>query len=284
MVILFPFMHPVLCDRMLLPGMRLFNPGLQNVSGADNGESNASLYFCPEELPMDTRAAGRYVRDAINFGQGYKEPRDLASLAAAGVNDFYTGTAMSILSELNAMEQGKKQDSEDNLKESLTKAQALLLFAWTFEQAQTEAVNLDVRFQEGYAKLRDTLGLNESDDDDARDLAGMTDIRPDGAGEQVRRDIVAGWRGIFEAICAFLPEDAQLAAFSPEIASDLDEYGVAATAADGHPWEGMNVRMFRAPGWQMAGRKNLPKDKPWLATERTMFLLTARATEVGESI
>lgn len=275
MVVLLPFMHPALCSPGLPPGIRFFNPGL-NLSERYAASEERNLFFTPEDLPMDSRAAARYVRDAVAFGQGFKAPRDLASLAAGGVEDFYTGTSMNIQSELRSMERGDKAEEEQ--REALGSAQALLLFAWTFEQAQAEAVALEDKYQQGYAKLRTNLGLDE---DDMSELGAITpsdgDVELEAArsAEEVRRDVVAGWRGIFEAMAAFLPEDVQLASLSAEITADLEEFGLRSVSAQGHPWEGENVRMVQAPGWRISGRKSLPTDKPWLAGERTVFLLAS---------
>ncbi len=297
MVILLPFMHPALCSQCLLPGIRLFNPGVKSAddrgvlrpgSHAASDMDADSLFFLPENLPMDSRTADRYVRDALTFGQGFKKPRDISSFAAGGVEDFYTGTSMSILFDLTAMEAGQTADRVKAQEESLGKAQALLLFAWTFEQVQAEAVALDTRFQEGYAKLRADLGLNEPDEasdlsaEDALELAAAGAVYSSEAADNVRRDIIAGWRNIFEAMSAFLPQQAQVAAFAPEIAADIEEFGLNPVCASGHPWEGMDVTMVSAPGWKLSGRKSLPRDKPWLATERTMFLLAAKVDGSGE--
>ncbi|WP_461209994.1 hypothetical protein [Desulfocurvus sp. DL9XJH121] len=243
LMIWFPDMH-AWPGRGEVPGVLRLDPGI-----APDGAGG----YRPEGLPLDSATARGWLERARGYAGLFTRPGELLSAYMAGGDDFYSGTAQAIVSELRAMESGGRRDDPDHAE--AVRAQCVLLLAYTREQALMEVGGLDSGVEGAWEDMGRSLGLDE---EDARELARSAapgflpdlDTSPYAA--------PGDWDPVLEAFLRLLPADAALCLDDEGVAQALRERGVAFAPAgdDAPPQEDPQAwAAARATGYALLGRR-----------------------------
>lgn len=262
MLLSFPHMHPAL-SATAVEGIRFFDPGL--------GEEGDERFFRPESLPMDQRTAKSLINDCINFGEQFKDPGEMAYFGAVSADDFYEGSSMSIQAQLTRQfDDGKGTKDERERKEAASRAQFILLLAWSFEEKMMELASIEDGVKKSWKSMDQTLGVDDEDRLDERVLdLGNRESHTGGVsdGQNVRLP----WARIIEALPAFVPQDTVYVCTDKEIIESWDDMGIVfAPAGDDMP-KGTEVAVM--PAWQFAGRRREPDNMPLSKTEITVAII-----------
>ena len=259
MLLSFPYMHPELWSGDDLEGLTFFDPGL-----TDQPDAHA---FRPEGLPLDPAMARSLINDCINFGEQFKDPGEMAYFGAVTADDYYEGSSMSIQAQLSRQfddGRGGKQEREE--REARSKAQFILLLAWSFEERIIELAGLEEGVKHSWDAMDETIGVDEDDSLGARETAlGETIAHTGGASDG--QEVQLPWQRVVEALPAFIPEDTVLVCADPEIFEVWEEFGIGfAEGEDG-------LLVATAPAWKFGCRRREPQGMPAALKDLTVAIL-----------
>ncbi len=261
----FPCMHPQLLPGSPPQGVYLLDPGL--------GDENADpRLWKPQSLPLSRKEAERYVREALDFGERFKDPKDLAHLGAAPPDDFYSGSGLSLKSELGRAVFPSRETLEQQSYTNRLQGQMSLLLAWVLEERLLELQGLEGEVLQGWSGLRSSLGL---EDEPELSLASekLDDLFTSDSGA------VTAWPRILPWFLLFLPRSGRLLVSHQEIKQDWEEWGMEWTELSGESREQVlsrdelfGPRLFTAtaPGWRLCLAKRPDSERPWLDEEVTV--------------
>jgi hypothetical protein len=261
MLLSFPYMHPELFPADV-DGIRFFDPGM-----AEEGDS----FFRPEGLPLNKKMATALINDCINFGEQFKDPSEMAYFGAISADDFYEGSTMSIQAQLTRHfedMQGGKQEREN--QEAASRAQFILLLAWTFEEKMMELASIEKGVKKSWKSMDDRLGVDEEDrlDDRVVEL-GNRESHTGGVSDE--QQVQLPWQRIVEALPAFVPQDTVLVCTDKEILEVWDDLGIEFVDGGKELPEGALVATL--PAWKFAGRRKEPVNMPHSLTKMTVAII-----------
>ena len=248
----FPVLHKELARSSLPAGVFLLDPGL---APAESGP-----YWRPPDLPMGGEESERFIRECLDFGDRFRDPSDLASLAAQGPEDFFSGTSMSIRHQLRRRMEHEGQESAFATR---LQGQMMLLLAWFAEEKGLEMQELDRGLQAQWQSLQEAMGMD-----------GGT--RPPGQGHFLSASgpELISWRKLLPWFLLFLPRNAALYVQDEEIVQEWIEFGVGfappeggRTGSDCGTCAGQGVLIASAPGWRLALHRSSAPQRPWLSRE-----------------
>lgn len=239
--IAFPCLHPSL-SPCRADGVVFLDPGL--ASPAQQNET-----FLLESLPLDHRTARACLAEMLAFGEQFQKPGDMVYYSVAGMENYYSGTAMDYRDELEALSV-KEERPDTRLAEMRLAAQRLLLLAWHLEEKRLEldeaASTLNSLKDRFNSSVQSVEGEDETvDDPEMARLVGQ--LVPD----DLDLNPAAGsleWRRLAEAVLILAPADAELALCDMEVAREL----------------GVQDAPMAIPGWQLAGQEGPDSERPWL--------------------
>ena len=259
MLLAFPYMHPELWSGDDLDGLTFFDPGL-----TDEADHHA---FRPEGLPLDPKTARSLIKDCINFGEQFKDPSEMAYFGALTSDDFYEGSSMSIQAQLTRQfDDGQGSKAEREERDARSKAQFVLLLAWSFEERILELVGLEEGIKDHWDSMDRTIGVDEEDSLGGRETAlGETLSHTGGASDG--QEIQLPWQRVIEALPAFIPGDAELVCADPEIFEVWEEFGIAFEEGED------GLLRATAPAWRFGCRRSEPKGMPAALKELTVAIL-----------
>lgn len=262
MLLSFPYMHPELFSPDI-EGIRFFDPGMKD----DLGER----YFRPDSLPMDQRTAAALINDCINFGEQFKDPGEMAYFGAVSADDFYEGSSMSIQSQLaRQFDDGQGTKQEREAREAASRAQFILLLAWTFEERMMELASIENGVKQSWKSMDTTLGVEESDRLNERVLdLGNRESHTGGASDE--QAVQLPWQRIIEALPAFVPQETVFVCADKEIIAIWDDLGIEFAPADGEMPQGTEVATL--PAWKFSGRRKAPTSLPPSLKEVTVAIV-----------
>lgn len=265
----FPRLHPELAPD-LPDGVVFLDPGLEPAS-QDGGEAGR---LRPASLPVGEAEARMYLTQALNFGEMFKSKGEIAHYGVAGLEDFYTGSTMSVLSDLSDKDKGVRPDTETPLRR---KAQALLILNAAVESRILEIRNIDAQLKAQLEKFETSLGLDE----DNETLPGLSMMSMSEAaapiGAESFEELRLPWKLLLEAYFTLLDPAIPLLTADPDLIECWQEDGLTLAPAEGVftvPEPG-RMMVVCAPAWKLLGRRRQPatSDPAWLAGERTMYCL-----------
>jgi len=260
----FPCMHPQLVPGRLPQGISLLNPGFM-----DPEEDARS--WSPDALPLSKKEAKRYVQEALDFGERFKKPKDLAHFGAAPPDDFYAESGLSLKTELGQAVFSEPRGRERQASTALLQGQMTLLLAWVLEERILELQGLGEEVREGWSGLRSSLGL-EDEEERALPAGRLDDLFASDSGA------LTAWPNLLPWFLLFLPRGGQLLLSHPEIKAQLEEWGIEWTErTPGSPSGEVlsealpgGTMTAKAPGWQLCLAKRPDPERPWLDEEVTV--------------
>jgi len=265
MLLSFPYMHPELFPAEFAETVRFFDPGMADEAGAE--------MFRPDGLPMDKKMATALINDCINFGEQFKDPGEMAYFGAVTTDDFYEGSSMSIRSQLSRQfddGQGTKQEREK--KETASRAQFILLLAWTFEERMIELQSIEKGIKTSWKSMDRTLGVEEEDRINERVLdLGNRESHTGGVSDE--QTIPLPWKRIIEALPAFVPQDTVLLCADQEIIASWDDMEIEFVPAGSETELPEGALVATLPAWKFAGRRKAPADQPQAHAEMTVAIM-----------
>jgi len=265
MLLSFPYMHPELFRAKSVEGLRFFDPGL-SVESVDDA-------FKPDDLPMDSQTATALIRDCISFGEQFKDPGEMAYFGAQTTDDFYEGSSMSIQSQLaQRFDDGQGSKQEREKKEAASKAQFILLLAWTFEERMMELQGIEKGVQDTWKSIDTTLGMEDEDRIEGR-VVDLASAESHTGGASDDHSIPLPWQRIAEALPAFIPDATVLVCADAEIIAQWNDMEIPFSPADkelGLP-EGALVAV--QPAWKFGGRRKAPEGLPLALIELTIAII-----------
>lgn len=212
MIVHFPWLHPGLVHGPLPGGVVLFDPGLELPSEYSR--------WRPGNLPLSEVDLRRLVREYVDFAKGLTKPSDLRPYEAAGLEDFYTDTAMDFRSQL---QQGAATEAQsENEKNCRQKAQVVLALALSREEQFMALHEQESRLADARGKFAASLGL---EDEDTFAEQGVSDalIFP-------RVGAELPWKGMFVPLLCLVPEGTRLFVSDPDVARELLALGLPGEA------------------------------------------------------
>lgn len=257
LLITFPHLHPDAGRTGTDQGVLSFDPGMQ--------DEPPPCAWRPADLPLSPAMARAFLRESDRFA--LEHGRDKAKLSARALvgDDFYAQTSLAIRSRLTSQAGQPPPDAAQAVQ-----AQQVLLLAWQLEQQFLEMRDMQRRIDADLDELGRIL-----------DPEGEAGDRLSAADPLLWEDESLGlpWRTILEALLLFTPAEAVLSTSDRTV---LDALGDLDPGFEIHP-DGFpedlaaavrhgRVRLFRAPGWRLAGRTRPAADKPWLEAFRTVLL------------
>ena len=261
MLLIFPCLHAeFLPAGAELPDRALFvDPGLD-----EEPRENA---WRPPGLPMAPRRIRAVVREALGYGEQFKNPRDMAAYGLVEQARVGEESASAIEAELagRLAGAGGEKAADEPLRE-----QFLLALAWTLEENVLAAKGLERGMDGAWDRFRAGLGVDgEGEDEQARAISGALSNLSLAPGA----DEALPWRHILAALAPFLPEDAVLLTFEPDIAQAWREAGIEPTEdAAGLP---QGAQAYRASVAALTLRSKAPEDGPLARTITAALLPTA---------
>jgi hypothetical protein len=204
-----PGMHPQTCLAGSVPGLSFLLPGIASPGGS-------SLYYLPPELPLNAKEAERWLSGTLEYFSRFGVKGELSGLGPGVLADHFSESSYSIRGEIKGYG-AEKEEADPALK-----AQMTLLLAWAAEKEVIEAGGLDAGLESSWARFRESLGLEEGEDGEARDAGvSVPDFRT-GAfeGEEL------SWAPQFEAFLVLVPEDAALFVDRRDMQEEWQENGL----------------------------------------------------------
>jgi hypothetical protein len=267
-LILFPSMHPELVPADLPREVRILNPGIMAEQPSNLG------FWRPDDLPLDHRQAARFLSESLGFGERFQKPSDLNYFASAGLEDYYSGTSLSIQSEFKraAGLSGGAEPNGHGAKQRRLQAQMSLLLAWRFEESLVEYRQLRQGVSQTWRQLQQTIGL----EGDSAPFAGGPGMQEP---HEANSSSSLPWPRLLPWFLVFLHPDDGLAVVDQTVMSEWEEAGLSgqplsredceAFGLDVSFLESFQVQVIRAPGWRLALKDADDEDMPWLQEDRT---------------
>lgn len=264
-----------------VPGVRHLDPGLSSGLAPE-------ARFTPPDLPLDARAAARWLAQATGyaglFAPGALRAADAAAKAPGA--DPYGDPVSAIVGELAALEglggAAPAGDPATGADASRLRAQAVLLLAWERERGLAEVRALGAAHGGAVERLGATLGLEP---EDMEELAAAGGLALDAAPEAPYAE-PGQWQPVLAAMLRLLPPGAVLYVDAAPVLDFWREAGVplepvAGAALDALlPGAGAGRRLLaRCPGRVLMGASRPLADAPWLDEERTVLAREAGAGE-----
>jgi len=247
-------MHPS-SRPQAVSGVSYLDPGL-----APESEER----YVPGTLPLTRAEAAGWLSQAVGFAHLFRKPGELLSAYTSGGNDFYSGTAHAIVSELRAMDKPKKDDQDSK---ELIRAQAVLLLSWQREQVLVEIGGLENGVEASWDEMGLTLGLEP---DDAAELAE--------AAAQFHPELDSSlflapeeWQPVLEAMLRLIPAEAALFVDDSGVLAHWRELGLTFSPADAEDCSGLPAgdwQALRANGHELLGVR---EGTPALAAQRLVL-------------
>ncbi len=265
MLLSFPYMHPELFPADAVSEIRFFDPGMQDEPGEN--------VFRPDALPMDKKTATALINDCINFGEQFKDPSEMAYYGAMTTDEFYEGSSMSIQAQLSqrfADTQGGKEERE--LNEAASRAQFILLLAWTFEEKMMEVQGLEKGVKNSWKSMDETLGVDDEDRMNER-IVDLSNAESHTGGKSDEQTIPLPWQRIIEALPAFVPQDTVLVCTDNDIIATWNDLEIKFSAADAKLGLPEGAQTARLPVWQFAGRRKEPTGLPLALKQLTVAII-----------
>ncbi|TVR00788.1 MAG: hypothetical protein EA399_03650 [Desulfovibrionales bacterium] len=241
-----------------------FDPGVHVIPDPDkdmaDGSSRVPGRWYPATAPLSKGMATAFLRESSAFAREHGASRATLNTNALSGNDFYTGSALSIQSELTG-----GAPHRDN---PAVRYQQLLLLAWQMEEQDMELRHLQNLVDAGWQKLDSALGVEDSEG-----VKGLSEGRSQVVFEN--REAVMPWNLVLEAMLFFAPRGtllltshsgiiASLADVPEDPQTDPPESLSVDLARALSSIQAKAVRMVRAPGWKLVGATRCPAGKPWL--------------------
>lgn len=264
LLITFPHLHPDAgraagTDQ----GALTFDPGVQ--------DEPPPCTWRPADLPLSPAMARAFLRESDRFALEHGRGKAKLSARALAGDDFYAQTSLAIRSRLTSQAGQPPPDAAQAVQ-----AQQVLLLAWQLEQQFLEMREMQRRIDANLGELGRILDPEEEGEGDRLPTADPLLWEDESLG--------LPWRTIVEALLLFTPAEAVLTTSDRTV---LDALGDLDPGFEIHP-DGLpedlaaamrhgRARLFRAPGWRLAGRSRTPADKPWLEAFRTVLLTPSPA-------
>jgi hypothetical protein len=256
MLFAFPRLHPDLpAGPGDVPGLLRLDPGV-----APDGDR----FWRPDGLPLAPSAARGWLAQVQAHAASFRSIGEGISALRGAREDFYTGTAMGIRSELSALARGE-QGAGRVLAEAREKAQKVLLLAWILEERLAEIADLGKGLARSRGRLAEVLGIEPEEAMAAAEVAF-----PEPLGDHESETLP--WEALLSAFLCFVPENAVLVISDPVLAEALEERGARLTPGPGMPPDAIEAEV---DGETLLGRQAGP-DAPWLA-RRVGLLALSRA-------
>jgi len=265
MLLSFPYMHPELFRTTSVSGLRFFDPGLHDELG-----ENA---FRPKGLPMNFQTATALIRDCISFGEQFKDPGEMAYFGAQTTDDFYEGSSLSIQAQLSQrFNDGRDGKEEREKRETVSRAQFILLLAWFFEERMIELRGLEKGVKDTWKSIDDTLGVADEDRLEGRVL-DLGSVESHTGGVSDGQAISLPWQRIVESLPAFIPDETVLVCADAEIIAQWDDMELPFSSADKSLGLPEGTRIVTQPAWKLSGRRKAPEALPLAACELTVAVI-----------
>lgn len=244
-----PGMHPETCLAGSVPGLSFLLPGVAS-------PEDSSLYYVPPELPLNAKEAERWLSGTLEYFGRFGEKGELSGLGPGVLADHFSESSFSIRGEI------KGYGAEIEEADPSLKAQMTLLLARAAEKEAIEAEGLGAGLDRSWAKFRESLGLDENEDGEARD-AGVS--LPDfSAGVFGGEEL--SWAPQLEAFLVLVPEDAVLFVDRRDMQEEWLESGLDFESLPREEFSRYNSEwpetltgelfLLRAPGERLAGTRN----------------------------
>lgn len=192
----FPWMHPKLGHGPLPDGVVFFDPGV------DMRTDRAR--WRPEDLPCTPREVRSLLRNFMEFGERFPRPSDMQAYHAAGLENFYTDTAMDIRSQLTGAPAAEAAPSD------LRRQGQILLAMALFREEQFVAMReQEGRFEAARDGFTEVLGID--DEESFADLGVPDDAVFPRAGVELP------WKPLFPALLCFLAPETRLFVSDPDV-------------------------------------------------------------------
>jgi hypothetical protein len=266
-VVYFPWMHPEGASHVAGTGVSFLDPGLGSGRGADG-------FWVPGDLPLNSREALRYMQEALSFGERFQDPKELEYVRAAGLEDFFSGTAPSLSDELERRLREQAGGSQDQEQAWKKRGQMALLLNWMWEEKLLEVQSGEQHYYTVMSQLRENLGVKEAEGGDDLGLRKLSESP--GGGDPSR------WPGLMPWFLLFLPADGVLYIDDRRIREELGENGiepVSLSRVSGYEEvkrlvgeRGMACDLGLGPGWRLALRSRPEPEMPWLDWEYPVLL------------
>lgn len=267
----FPWMHADLAPEWIRSGVLFLDSGL-------GGQESA---FHPEGLPLDERAARKYLAEALQFGNQFKKSGEMTALGSLGMNAYLSETDSQIQSEIQGVYRAEPIDRAKEVNTLRTKAQMTLLLAWTLEDRLLEIRPLQALLNESWQQLGTSLGRDDEDDEIAAlslstDLLENQDSNPLGT--------LATYSSVLQAFMILVPASMALVTTEPLILDRWDELSlpfvpVASEIALPGGTISPGAIMAKASGADFLGLKTTSSPENWLTDERTMIYIPTEGTD-----
>jgi len=265
MLLSFPYMHKELFLGEAVEGIRFFDPGMLDESG--------DVIYRPDGLPMDNKTAKALINDCINFGEQFKDPGEMAYFGAMTPDDFYEGSSMSIQSQLTQRFQDTQGSIEERERsEAASRAQFILLLAWTFEEKMMEVRGIEKGVKATWKSMDASLGVDDEDRLDERSVDLGNAVSHTG-GAIDGQSIPLPWQRIIEALPAFIPQDTVLVCADKEIIAAWADLEIAFGDADAKLGLPEGAQSVTLPAWKFAGRRKEPTELPLALSELTVAII-----------
>ncbi len=258
----FPVFHRSLAPAILPPGVAFMHPGLPGIV-ADGP------LFLPPDYPFSPAEAAAALREMLRLGESL-------NLAATWSTDA-PPPAERLEAELSEVRrrliapEGSQGTSSapEPLERGRIAAQKALLLAWDLEERLTEIHALHAEIaQSGLNLARLIAGDGEPPADGP--LAELASLH-----NALQQTAAPPWPLALTAIAPFIPPETRLFTCEAAIGEALEERHLPLEPLrDAAIPDGLFPPLFRvrAPLWQIIGASAPHAEKPWLLSERTLFI------------
>lgn len=149
----FPYMHPEFVSRILPQGVYFLDPGIASMKGY------TGPFVSPDNLRLTPEQALKYVNKILNFGDQFKDPKELSYLLKENSRDFYGETSMEIKTELERVDKISNVREADRENDQILQAQLALLLAWSMEERLKEYQEIQQGVNERWKDFLSDLGI-----------------------------------------------------------------------------------------------------------------------------
>lgn len=197
----FPWLHPGLSCGALPDGVVFLDPGVPMDTDRPR--------WSPPDLPLSEAEIRRHVRGYLEFAERFPRATDMQAYQAAGLDNFFTDTAMDIRSQLN----GDVRPEESSAADRRRQAQLVLALALLREEQFVAMSEQEPRFEQARAGFAKVLGLDE---EETFSDFGLTDeaIFPRAGSE-------LPWRSVLAPMACLLPENSLLFVSDADVVREL---------------------------------------------------------------